>query len=101
MAESSGVRLFVGGLDTAVDKTHLADLFIQHGITPLTAQVARNAQSGSLGFGFVKVAVDDAERAIELLNRQSFRGQKLKVTRAGPKRNHGRNWFSRKRGLQR
>ncbi len=98
--ESSPVvtRLYIGGLDYSTHEEHLAELLSQHGITALRIELAKKLGQ-PLGFGFVRIAGQDAERAIHSINGQIFRGRVLKIERAGPK-NRGRKARERRFGPQ-
>ncbi len=80
-------KLYVGNLLYEVTDDELRDLFAQVGAVA-TASVIRFADSGrSKGFGFVEMADEDsANKAIESLNGQDFKGRKLVVSEARPPR---------------
>jgi len=90
------VRLYIGGLDYALRESDRVELLSHHGLKPIKSEIAR-ATGRPLGFGFVKVNSQDAERVIDTLSGQTFRGRILKVQYARPK-NRGRK-RRRERGL--
>ncbi|SRR6266446_1639282 len=84
-ATQRGARLYVAGVDYGAQKEELAELFSKRGIASLRVDIPFGPGLGRLGFAFVTVAADDAERAICALNGQIFRGRTLKIERARPK----------------
>lgn len=80
-----GKKLYVGNLLYEVSDDDLKDLFSQSG-TVVSAAVIRYHDSGrSKGFGFVEMEKEeDAQKAIDTLNEQDFKGRKLVVSEARP-----------------
>lgn len=78
-------KLYVGNLLYDISDEDLKELFAQAG-TVLTANVIRYHDSGkSKGFAFVEMETEDgAQKAMDMLNGQDFRGRKLVVSEARP-----------------
>jgi len=76
-------KLFIAGLDFALDDAALLELFTACGEV-LSARVATDKETGqSRGFGFVEMASDEeAEEAIRALNGQNLAGRSLVVSLA-------------------
>jgi RNA recognition motif-containing protein len=82
--------LYVGNLTWEVSADDLLALFQAHGQVAHT-QVVTDRQTGrSRGFGFVEMNAADAQRAIDALNGQPFRGRPLIVNEAAPRSPMGR-----------
>lgn len=88
-------RLFVGNLDFGAMDQDLADLFGPFGAL-VSAKVLTDRDTGRpRGFGFVEFQTSgDANRAIEALDGQDFRGRSLRVNEAQA-RNDSRGGGSR------
>ncbi len=84
-------KLFVGNLLYEVGDDELFELFSQIGEV-VSAQVIRFKDTGrSRGFGFVEMKEEEkAKEAIEKLNGKDYKGRKLIVAKANPKREGGR-----------
>lgn len=80
-------KLYVGNLLYETSDDDLKELFAQAG-NVLTANVIRYHDSGrSKGFAFVEMESDEeAQKAIDTLNGQDFKGRKLVVSEARPPR---------------
>lgn len=83
-------RLFVGNLAKDVVDEDLRDLFTPFGVV-LTAEVIRDHETDvSRGFAFVQMATDAAgAAALEKLDRSEFRGKRLRIKVAAPKKPGG------------
>lgn len=81
--EVTSGRLYVGNLDYAATEHDLEELFRGIG-NVLAAEVVTNSRTQqSKGFAFVEmVSVDEAKRAVEVLDDQEFMGRKLIVSGA-------------------
>ncbi|KAG8087649.1 hypothetical protein GUJ93_ZPchr0010g9818 [Zizania palustris] len=79
-------KVYVGNLPYDVDSEGLAHLFEQSGVVEV-AEVIYNRETGqSRGFGFVTMStVEEADKAIETLNRYDISGRLLTVNRAAPR----------------
>jgi len=80
-------KLYVGNLLYEVSDEDLKELFTQAG-NVLTASVIRYHDSGrSKGFAFVEMETEEeAQKAVDTLNGQDFKGRKLVVSEARPPR---------------
>jgi RNA recognition motif-containing protein len=85
------MNIFVGNLSKDVSEQDLEKLFSPFGQVKST-KVIRDLFSGSSkGFGFVEMAnQNEAVSAINELNTQELKGQKITVNEARPKRNNSR-----------
>jgi RNA recognition motif-containing protein len=80
----SNNRLFVGGLNSSVQKDHLEKLFSEHG------QVD-DAYVNPSGYGFVTFSDgESAQRAVDGLNGYDFMGQTIRVEVSKPRDGGGR-----------
>uniref|UniRef100_A0A0D9XAT4 RRM domain-containing protein n=1 Tax=Leersia perrieri TaxID=77586 RepID=A0A0D9XAT4_9ORYZ len=79
-------KVYVGNLPYDVDSEGLAQLFEQAGVVEV-AEVIYNRETGqSRGFGFVTMnTIEEADKAIEMLNRYDISGRLLNVNRAAPR----------------
>ncbi|MEK7633766.1 MAG: RNA-binding protein [Patescibacteria group bacterium] len=72
-------KLFVGNLDFDVKDIELEELFKTVGKV-VYAEIVRFFDKKSKGFGFVEMnTVEEAKKAIEILNNSDFRGRKIIV----------------------
>lgn len=82
-------RLYVGNLDFAATEGELEDLFRGVGLVSRTEVVINSRTQQSKGFAFVEMgSVEEAKRAVAVLDNQDFMGRKLIVGGArsdGPK----------------
>tara|TARA_B100000925_G_scaffold76875_1_gene54272 strand:- start:1217 stop:2083 length:867 start_codon:yes stop_codon:yes gene_type:complete len=90
--EVTSGRLYVGNLTYATTEEELEELFRGFG-TVISAEVVTNSRTQqSKGFAFVEMAsVEQAKRAVEILDDQDFMGRKITVSGArseGPKETH-------------
>jgi len=83
-------NLYVGNLSFDVNEDELNDLFAQQGEV-VSAKVITDRETGRpRGFGFVEMAQsEDAQKAIENLDGQEFKGRNMKVNLAKPRENRG------------
>lgn len=78
-----GRKLYVGNLGFDVTTKDLEELFGQAGVCESVAVVADRATGQSRGFGFVEMNSDaDAQKAMQQLDGQEFKGRALKVNEA-------------------
>jgi len=83
-------KLYVGNLPFEVTEDDLQELFAAHG--PVTsANVITDRETGrARGFGFVEMEkAEDAQKAIQSLDGQDFKGRNLKVNLAKPREDRG------------
>lgn len=85
-------KLFVGNLSYSTRDESLKSAFEQAG-TVLSAKVITDRESGrSKGFGFVEMStVEEAEKAVSMLNEQEVDGRKIVVNIARPMEPRSRN----------
>jgi RNA recognition motif-containing protein len=77
-------KLYAGGLPYSVDENQLREIFAPYGEV-LSANVIVDKISGrSKGFGFVEMAPEHANAAIEGLNGKEYEGRNLTVNEARP-----------------
>ncbi|MFC1573136.1 RNA recognition motif domain-containing protein [Candidatus Eisenbacteria bacterium] len=91
-------KLYVGNLPFEVTEDDLHELFTAHGAVT-SANVITDRETGrARGFGFVEMEqADDAQKAIQSLDGQEFKGRNLKVNLAKPREERtggggGRGW---------
>ena len=84
------MRIFVGNLPFDASNEDLKKLFESYG-TVLSARIEYDRDSGrSCGFGFVEMEnADDAEKAIEALNRTEFLERSIIVNPAREREGRG------------
>ncbi|RDX74639.1 RNA-binding protein CP31B, chloroplastic, partial [Mucuna pruriens] len=79
-------KLFVGNLPYDVDSQKLAMLFEQAGTVEIAEVIYNRETDRSRGFGFVTMStVEEAEKAVEKLNRYDYDGRFLTVNKASPR----------------
>ncbi len=90
-------KLYVGNLLYEVNEDDLKNHFSQVGEV-VSATIIRFRDSGrSKGFGFVEMATEEAaQKAIETLNAQDFKGRKMIVSEARPQTDRPRREFNRR-----
>jgi RNA recognition motif-containing protein len=99
------MNIFVSNLNFRVDDNGLQELFASYGEV-ISAKVIRDKfnNNRSKGFGFVEMADEDAEKAIQELNQTEFDGKVLNVNEARPREerprstNNNRNFRSNNGG---
>jgi RNA recognition motif-containing protein len=81
-------NLYVGNLPFEVTEDELHELFSTQGQV-VSAKVITDRETGRpRGFGFVEMEqAEDAQKAIESLDGQDFKGRNLKVNIAKPREN--------------
>ena len=96
--EVTSGRLYVGNLDYSTGEAELEELFRGVG-NVLRAEVVTNPRTQqSKGFAFVEMgSIDEAKRAVSILDDQDFMGRKLIVSGArsdGPNEDDGENAYA-------
>ena len=83
-------NLYVGNLPFEVSEEELRELFEAQGAV-VSAKVITDRETGRpRGFGFVEMEQDeDAQKAIQNLDGQDFKGRNLKVNIAKPRESRG------------
>jgi len=82
-------KLYVGNLPFQTTEDDLTDLMSQVGNVESVRIITDRDTGRSRGFGFVEMADDDADRAIEQFNGADFGGRPLTVNEARPQTNRG------------
>ena len=83
MSES---RLFVGNLPYQITTHDLQELFAQAGVVASVNLMMDKFSGRSRGFAFVDMSsLDEANKAVELLNEKEFQGRPLTVNLARPR----------------
>ncbi|KAF5479723.1 hypothetical protein F2P56_000520 [Juglans regia] len=79
-------KLFVGNLPFDIDSEKLAEVFNQAGIVEISEVIYNRETDRSRGFGFVTMStVEEAEKAVDMLNRYDLNGRLLTVNKAAPR----------------
>lgn len=76
-------RLFVGNLSFDISETALQEAFAAYGSTGAT--IPTNDNGRPKGFGFVDVAADQMEAAINGMNGKELGGREIAVSEAKPR----------------
>jgi cold-inducible RNA-binding protein len=83
MSES---RLFVGNFPYQITTQDLQELFAQAGVVASVNLMMDKFSGRSRGFAFVDMAsLDEANKAVQLLNEKEFQGRPLTVNLARPR----------------
>ncbi len=78
-------KMYVGNLPFSSTEDDLRDLFSEYGEVK-SANIIYDRESGrSRGFGFVEMAEESADSAMEALNGNEFGGRTLRVNEARPR----------------
>lgn len=81
--ELTGSRLRLNNLDYEVGEIELEELFKGIGVVVSTEVAADPDTHQSKGFGFVEMShIDEAKRAVEILNNKDFMGRRLSISDA-------------------
>lgn len=77
--------LYVGNLPWSTTEDELAQAFSAHA-NVISARIITDRETGrSRGFGFVEVADEDADRAVEAMNGSQIGGRDIIVNEARPR----------------
>jgi len=76
------MKLFVGNLPWSVTDQGLEEMFAPFGGVESATVITDRETGRSRGFGFVEMADDSAQSAIEDLNESEIEGRKLTVNQA-------------------
>lgn len=83
------MNIFVAGLSYQISEADLNELFEEYGEVS-SAKVITDRETGrSKGYGFVEMADEDGQRAIDELDGAEYDGRTLSVSVARPKREDG------------
>ena len=84
------MNIYVGNLAPGVTEDDLNGLFSQHGNVSSAKIIRDNFSQQSRGFGFVEMPGQaEAQKALNNLNSYEFKGNKLIVNEARPRRDSG------------
>lgn len=86
-------KIYVGNLPYSATEDELRELFAQHGDVTSVSLVNDRETGRPRGFGFVEMADEDAESAIQALDGAQMGGRTLKVNEARPRENGGGGGF--------
>lgn len=77
-------KIYIGNLDYGVTESDIAGVLEEKGLTAKEITIIEDKYTGrSKGFGFAEFETpEDAQKAIDDLNGQDFKGRNLKVSRA-------------------
>lgn len=80
--------LYVGNLPWSTSEDELAEAFAHHAQV-ISARIITDRETGrSRGFGFVEVAEEDVNQAVEAMNGTQFGGRDIIVNEARPRQNN-------------
>jgi RNA recognition motif-containing protein len=82
-------KIYVGNLPYSATEDELRELFSQHGDVTSVSLVNDRETGRPRGFGFVEMADEDADSAIQALDGAQMGGRTLKVNEARPRENGG------------
>jgi RNA recognition motif-containing protein len=82
-------KLYVGNLPFSTTEDELSDMFAEIGNVESVRIITDRETGRSRGFGFVEMADEDAEKAINHFNGTDMSGRPLTVNEARPQTNRG------------
>lgn len=89
------MNIFISNLNYRLTSDDLHDLFSEYGEVQ-SAKIIQDRETGrSRGFGFVEMADEQANKAIEELNQKEFDGKVINVSQAREREERPRNNFRR------
>ncbi|MDD2967456.1 MAG: RNA-binding protein [Desulfovibrionaceae bacterium] len=77
--------LYVGNLPWSATEDEVRELFSNYGEVSSVNLISDRETGRARGFGFVEIAAEDAQNAVEALDNYSFNGRNLKVNEARPR----------------
>jgi len=80
------LNIYVGNLPFNTNGADLESLFGEYGTVESAAVITDRETGRSRGFGFVEMADDAAQKAIDELDGKDFDGRRLTVNQARPRR---------------
>ena len=84
------MKLFVGGLSWDTNDDTLKQFFVKVGPVVSASVITDRYTGKSRGFGFVEMENgDEAKKAIEMYNDKDYKGRKMFVSEARPKKEDG------------
>jgi RNA recognition motif-containing protein len=90
-------KIYVGNLPYSATEDELRELFSAHGEVQSVSLVNDRETGRPRGFGFVEMAGEEAEAAIQALDGSQMGGRTLKVNEARPRENGGGGFRQRPR----
>ena len=82
-------RIYVGNLPYQANEDEVRDLFSAYGQVASVHLITDRETGRPRGFGFVEMEDDDADQAIEALDRTDYGGRSLRVNEARPRDERG------------
>ncbi|HHV85177.1 MAG TPA: RNA-binding protein [Petrimonas sp.] len=79
------MNIFVAGLSYQINDADLKELFEEYGEITSAKIITDRETRRSKGYGFVEMADEDGQRAIEELNGAEYDGRTLSVSEARPR----------------
>ena len=79
-------KIYVGNLPFSTTEDELRQLFTEHGAVESVNVITDKHTGQSRGFGFVEMAQEDADTAIQALNGHAIGDRSLNVNEARPRR---------------
>lgn len=83
------MNIFVAGLSYQISDADLKELFEEYGEVSSAKIITDKETHRSKGYGFVEMADEDGQRAIEELNGAEYDGRTLSVSVARPRNEDG------------
>ncbi|HSR17900.1 MAG TPA: hypothetical protein VLM39_07380 [Ignavibacteriaceae bacterium] len=84
------MNIYIGNLSTGVTEEDLKNLFSGFGKINGAKVIKDNYLGTSKGFGFIEITGEaEAQEAIKHLNSKDFKGKKIVVSEARPKKDNG------------
>ena len=77
--------IYVGNLPWSANEEQVQDLFAEYGNVLSVKLVSARETGRARGFGFVEMASEGVQAAVEALDNFSFSGRNLKVNEARPR----------------
>lgn len=90
------MNIFISNLSYAVKDADLKELFEEYGEVSSAKVIIDKMTGRSRGFGFVEMADEFAQKAIEELNQAEYDGKVINVSEAKPRENRSGNSDNRK-----
>ena len=82
-------KIYVGNLPFSATEDELRQLFSEHGAVESINVITDRETGQPRGFGFIEMAPEHADLAIQALNGTDLGGRNLNVNEARPRRDNG------------
>ena len=82
-------KIYVGNLPFSATESEVKDLFAEFGSVESINLITDRDTGRPRGFGFVEMAAEDADAAINALNGRDMGGRALNINEARPRRDNG------------